>query len=77
MKKATIALFVSSMMVAAFVCSACNKDADLSTNGTNSKTSDPTKLANQGLNGVKAKNGGGMAPDPEPAKPGEKTGIPK
>lgn len=77
MKKANLALFVSSLIVAGLVCGACNKDADLTPTGTVQKPTDASKLANQGTNGAKAKNGGGMMPEPEAAKPGEKTGIPK
>jgi hypothetical protein len=79
MRKTTLILVLStlSLIVVAGVSASCNKDQDLTPNGTTSKTTDTAKMPEQGAGGVKAEHGGGMAPMPKPAAPGEKTGIPK
>jgi len=62
--------------VAGCICTACNKNADL-TPTPETQPKDKESMKQQGQGGIKANNGGGMMPQPEPAAPGEKTGIPK
>ena len=72
-----ILVCIAAALAGCIVCGACNHDGDMSTNGTMTQNTNPATMVQQGQNGVKARAGGGMMGNPEPAKPGEKTGLPK
>ena len=68
-------VLVAGLTLVAMLCCSCSSDAGTSTTQPITPP-DPSKLPQQGLGGVKARSGGGMAGLPEDAKPGEKVGPP-
>ncbi|MHB8635396.1 MAG: hypothetical protein ACYC96_02870 [Fimbriimonadaceae bacterium] len=71
--------FVVGLLVVSGLCSSCSSDSGggSSSNGQPTAQQKAASAAVQpGANGVKARNGGGMAPSPEQAKPGEHVGPP-
>ncbi|MDR3689491.1 MAG: hypothetical protein P4L46_08945 [Fimbriimonas sp.] len=75
MRKSRTLLFALGIVVTSVVCGACSNG--IPEDKTVARPADASKLANQGQGGVKARMGGGMAPEPMSAAPGEKTGLPK
>jgi hypothetical protein len=68
-------ILMIGIVMAAIVCCSCSSGGDTPAAGA-IKAPDPAALPQQGVGGVKARSGGGMAGYPEDAKPGEKVGPP-